>query len=75
MTKIGTVYTLGIWMVKPGKEAAFIKAWDNFALWTSMNQQGAQNAVLVQDFRKSPKIHLIRAVAGQGNCHTVAKHS
>jgi heme-degrading monooxygenase HmoA len=55
MTKIGTVYTLGIWTVKPGKEAAFIKVWDDFALWTSMNQQGAQNAVLVQDAENPQK--------------------
>jgi hypothetical protein len=55
MTKIGTVYTLGIWTVKPGKEAAFIKSWDDFAVWTSMNQQGVQNAVLVQDAENPQK--------------------
>jgi heme-degrading monooxygenase HmoA len=49
MTKIGTVYTLGIWTVNPGSETAFIKAWDTFAQWTSKNQKGAQTAVLVQD--------------------------
>jgi heme-degrading monooxygenase HmoA len=49
MTKIGTVYTLGIWTVKPGNEATFIRTWDDFARWTSMYQKGAQTAVLVQD--------------------------
>ncbi len=55
MTKIGTVYTLGIWTVKQGNEAAFIRTWDDFAQWTSMNQKGAQIAVLVQDTQKIPR--------------------
>jgi heme-degrading monooxygenase HmoA len=55
MTKIGTVYTLGIWTVKPGNEAVFIKTWNDFAQWTSMNQKGAQIAVLVQDAEDSQK--------------------
>ncbi len=55
MTKIGTVYTLATWVVKPGNESAFIKAWDDFAHWTSMNQKGAQDAVLVQDSENSRK--------------------
>jgi heme-degrading monooxygenase HmoA len=29
-----TVYTLGVWRVKPGREADFVNAWDEFARWT-----------------------------------------
>ena len=55
MTKIGTVYTLGIWTVKQGNEAAFIRTGTDFAQWTSMNQKGAQIAVLVQDTENPQK--------------------
>jgi heme-degrading monooxygenase HmoA len=55
MTKIGSIYTLGIWMVKPGSETAFIKDWDSFAQWTSKNQKGALTAVLVQDAENPQK--------------------
>jgi heme-degrading monooxygenase HmoA len=29
-----TVYTLGVWRVKPGRESDFVNAWDEFARWT-----------------------------------------
>jgi len=34
MTKIGTIYSAGIWTVKPGNEAALIKTGDSLARWT-----------------------------------------
>ncbi len=49
MIRNGTLYTLAVWTVKPGNDAAFVKAWDDFALWTSAHQEGAGTAVLVQD--------------------------
>jgi heme-degrading monooxygenase HmoA len=29
-----TVYTLGVWFVKKGREEEFIRAWDELAQWT-----------------------------------------
>lgn len=29
-----TVYTLGVWRVKPGEEEAFVAAWDALGQWT-----------------------------------------
>lgn len=29
-----TVYTLGIWIVKPGREGDFVAAWDALGQWT-----------------------------------------
>jgi heme-degrading monooxygenase HmoA len=55
ITKIGTVYALGIWTVKPGNKAEFIKIWNDFAQWTSMNQKGSQTAILVKDAEASLK--------------------
>ncbi len=49
MVPTGTLYTLGMWTVKPGNEAAFAKAWGEFAQWTALHQEGAGTAVLVQD--------------------------
>jgi heme-degrading monooxygenase HmoA len=43
------VYTLGIWLVKPGFEASFKQAWSEFAEWSKSNSQGAMSAVLLQD--------------------------
>jgi quinol monooxygenase YgiN len=43
-----TIYTSAVWIVKPGKEAEFVKSWENFANWTAMNQAGAGSAKLIQ---------------------------
>ena len=43
------LFTLGIWTIKPGREEEFIRKWDEFATWTSENQQGAGQAHLIQD--------------------------
>ncbi len=49
MVQTGTLYTLGIWTVKPGNESRFVVAWGEFAQWTAVHQKGAGTAVLVQD--------------------------
>jgi hypothetical protein len=38
MPKIGQPFTLGEWLVKPGKESEFIEAWNSFAKWTGVSQ-------------------------------------
>jgi len=43
------LYTVGVWTAKPGKEADFVRAWDEFAQWTSAHQAGAADARLLQD--------------------------
>ncbi len=49
MNGSGELFTVGIWMVKPGNEAIFISAWERFARWTSENQPGALLGTLLQD--------------------------
>ena len=49
MEEIGQLFTAATWTVKSGKEEEFIRAWDEFAKWTSQNQQGAGQGQLVQD--------------------------
>jgi heme-degrading monooxygenase HmoA len=49
MPPIGTLYSAGIWTVKPGNEAAFIKTWESLAQWTTSTMKGIEPAVLVQD--------------------------
>ncbi|MGD8406911.1 MAG: antibiotic biosynthesis monooxygenase [Anaerolineales bacterium] len=43
------LYTLGTWKVKLGKEAEFVEAWQAFADWTSLNQPGAGEGILLQN--------------------------
>ena len=45
----GQLFTSGIWSVKPGSEAEFIRAWEEFARWTAGHQPGAGEAHLLQD--------------------------
>lgn len=44
-----SLYTLGIWIVKAGKEDEFIEAWRNFAEWTKSSFAGASSVVLLRD--------------------------
>ena len=53
MPKIGQLYNSGQWLVKPGKEAEFISAWDTFSKWTVLNQAGAGSGHLIQDTANS----------------------
>jgi heme-degrading monooxygenase HmoA len=45
----GEVYTLGIWLVKPGFEDAFTQAWSDFARWSKSACEGAMSVVLLRD--------------------------
>ena len=53
MPEIGQLFTSGQWLVKPGKEAQFISAWDTFAQWTGQNQPGVGSGHLLQDTANS----------------------
>jgi hypothetical protein len=39
MTEIGALYPAGIWTVRPGHEAAFIKTRDYLSRWTTANMR------------------------------------
>jgi heme-degrading monooxygenase HmoA len=45
----GEVYTLGVWVVKPGFEDAFTQAWSEFARWSKSACAGARSVVLLRD--------------------------
>lgn len=45
----GELYTLGIWVVKPGLEDEFMRAWSDLARWTKSSCAGAQSVVLLRD--------------------------
>jgi heme-degrading monooxygenase HmoA len=49
MDEIGQLFTAATWTVKPGREGDFIRAWDEFAKWTSHNLESAGQGQLVQD--------------------------
>ena len=42
-------YTHGTWIVKPGKEDDFIRAWKELAEWTKSNVPGAGTGRLLRD--------------------------
>ena len=43
------IYTLGIWIIKPGKETEFISKWTSFAQWMNKNTSGTGKGSLLQD--------------------------
>lgn len=43
------LYTVGIWTARPGKEAEFMAAWEEFARWTAVSQPGAAQAYMLRD--------------------------
>ena len=45
-------FSVGIWLVKPGREEDFITAWGNFAKWAFDHNLGAQEAYLLQDLQQ-----------------------
>ena len=47
------IYTLGIWMLRSGRENEFINEWSRFAKSTSKNTEGNGKAYLLQD-EKNP---------------------
>jgi heme-degrading monooxygenase HmoA len=42
-------FSIAIWLIKAGREAEFIAAWQDFATWTSDIKVGALGGTLVQD--------------------------
>lgn len=51
-----SVYTVGLWRVKPGQEESFVAAWSDMAARTADDFPGAQ-AVLLRD-RDTPGLFL-----------------
>ena len=50
-----SVYTMGIWLVKPGSEDEFVTAWQEMAEWTMREVAGAQpGATLLRDRAAHP---------------------
>jgi hypothetical protein len=47
MDKRCQLLTAGSWQLKPGKEADFIKAWEELAHWTARRQPGAREDFLL----------------------------
>jgi len=43
------IYTVGIWMIKPGKENEFVSKWSSFADWTKKNISDVGTGRLLQD--------------------------
>jgi heme-degrading monooxygenase HmoA len=43
------LFTHGRWVVKPGREDAFVAAWRDFAEWTVANVEGSSNGWLLRD--------------------------
>jgi heme-degrading monooxygenase HmoA len=48
-----TVYTMGVWTVKPGREEDFVAAWDALGQWT-LEQGFDTHGTLVRD-RSDPR--------------------
>jgi heme-degrading monooxygenase HmoA len=42
-------YSIAVWTIKPGREAEFVSAWQDFAAWSSDIGAGALEGTLVQD--------------------------
>src|SRR3990172_5344291 len=53
MDEMGQIFSSGTWQVKKGNEAAYIKAWQQFANWTVEKQAGARKGLLPQDLEHS----------------------
>jgi len=52
MTHERQVFTVGLWIVKPGKEEIFVKKWQEFARWSLDNLEGSRWAYMVQDLEQ-----------------------
>jgi heme-degrading monooxygenase HmoA len=44
-----TLYTVGVWIVRPGAEEDFVRAWEEFARWSAENHPGAGWVRLLQN--------------------------
>jgi heme-degrading monooxygenase HmoA len=40
------VYTMGTWIVKPGREAEFVRRWEEMGVWTTGRFAGARGTLL-----------------------------
>lgn len=49
MKRLGTLYRLGEWTVKPGKIPEFIEAWQAGADWIALNLSDDGEGILLQD--------------------------
>jgi heme-degrading monooxygenase HmoA len=49
MEPVQRIYTVGTWIVHPGKENEFIREWTRFAQWTGKNIPGSSKGYLLQD--------------------------
>jgi heme-degrading monooxygenase HmoA len=43
------LYTMGVWVAKPGKEEQFVDAWREMAAWTASSFEGTTTALLLRD--------------------------
>ena len=43
------VYTVGIWIVKPGREDEFADSWREMAAWTTQSVSSAASGTLLRD--------------------------
>ena len=55
MEKIGQLFRLGLWTVKPENAAEFIAAWQSSAEWLAQNLPGERGGVLMEDINDSGK--------------------
>jgi quinol monooxygenase YgiN len=55
MEMTGHSYSSGEWLVRPGSEEEFIKAWTNFTEWSLENAEGAESFILVRSMEDPKK--------------------
>lgn len=46
---MGQHYSSGVWIAKPGREAEFVAAWQEFATWSLQTFEGGSWAKLLRD--------------------------
>jgi heme-degrading monooxygenase HmoA len=52
---VSVPYTQGVWMVKPGREEEFVRAWSEFAVWTLEHAAGTGSAKLLRDLEDASR--------------------
>jgi hypothetical protein len=55
MEKIGQLFNLGLWTIKPENAVEFIAAWQTSAEWLAHNLPGERGAVMLEDMNDSGK--------------------
>jgi heme-degrading monooxygenase HmoA len=56
MDDVDQYFSVGIWLVKPGKEYDFISAFNEFAKWVFNQDLGAGEVFLLQDLQEPRRI-------------------